>query len=64
MDPINAYLELLDQPDKSIPYTPTEDTAGKYIKDKSLSVNITPKPKGITAHPMTLSTKEKGLRKA
>ena len=28
--PKNAYLELLDQPEKIIPYTEKEETANKY----------------------------------
>jgi len=27
MEPKKAYFELLDQPDKITPYTPSEDTA-------------------------------------
>jgi hypothetical protein len=46
--PKNAYLELLDQPARTIPYTLKEDIAKKYKIPKSISAKTTPYLKGIT----------------
>src|SRR5690606_34406986 len=54
--PKKAYLELLDQPDNIIPYTPRAEIANKYNKPIFISDKSAVSLKGITAQPIKLKT--------
>ena len=58
-EPRNAYLELLDQPEKRIVYTLREETASRYKTPKELSDRTKPGPKGITAQLIRAKDREK-----
>ena len=57
--PKNAYLELLDQPDIIIPYTPKEEIANKYKTPTFKSAYTTPSFNGIIDHEISASKKVK-----
>jgi hypothetical protein len=56
-EPKKAYLELADQPAKSIPYIPKEDKAKVYKIPKEKSEMAKPCPKGIIPQPNKLKIK-------
>jgi hypothetical protein len=56
-EPKKAYLELADQPAKSIPYIPSEDIANVYNIPREKSKIVKPNPKGIIAQPNKLNIK-------
>jgi len=53
--PRKAYFELLAQPEISIPYTPSVDTAKIYNIPIPMSAPAIPAPKGMTAQPTRLN---------